>query len=99
MREAHHRTHIPKASVSLWLPLAGVVGNSTPAMEDSQLAERVEGFATRSVNEDSLFGDRRHDTVVDEVNDELSRGHLVDIPRRDSGCFPVLCEELISSRS
>ncbi len=48
-------------------------------MEDSQLAERIEGFATRFMNEDSLLGDRRHDTVVDEVTDELSRRPLVDI--------------------
>ncbi len=34
---------------------------------------RVEGSATPFVNEDSLFGDHHHETVVDEVTDDLSR--------------------------
>ena len=62
-------------------------------MEDSQLTERIEGFATWFVNEDSLLDDRRHDTIVDEVTDDLSRRRLVDVRRRHLGCIPVLCEE------
>ena len=42
------------------------------------------------MNEDSLLGNRRHDTVVDEVTDELSRGRLVDVRRRNPGRIPVL---------
>ncbi len=62
-------------------------------MKDSELSNRVERLATRFVNEDSLLGDRRHDTVVDEVTHELSCGRLVDVRRRHSGCIPILCEE------
>jgi hypothetical protein len=40
-----------------------------------------------------LFGDRRHDTVVDEGTDELSRRRLVDIRRRGAGRISVLGDE------
>ncbi len=63
-------------------------------MEDGELSNRVERFAARFVNEDSLLGDRRHDTVVDEVTHELLRRRLVDVRRRHSGRIPVLGEEL-----
>ena len=36
-------------------------------MEHSESPNRVERFATRFVNEDSLLGDCRHDTGVNEV--------------------------------
>lgn len=45
------------------------------------------------MNEDSLLGDRRHDTLVDEGSDELSRRRLVDIRRRHSDCIPILSEQ------
>jgi hypothetical protein len=44
-------------------------------------------------DEHSLFDDRPHETVIDEVTDELSRRHLIDVHCRHPGCIPVLCEE------
>jgi hypothetical protein len=62
-------------------------------MENGELSNRVERFATRFVNEDSLLGDRRHDTVVDEVTHELLRRRLVDVRCQGAGRISVLCEE------
>jgi lipoate-protein ligase A len=57
------------------------------------LLQRIEGFTTWFVDQRSLFGGRRHLTVVDKVTDELSRRRLVDVCRRNSGGIPVLCDE------
>ena len=62
-------------------------------MKDGELSDRVERLATRFMCQHSVVGDRRHETVVDEGTDELSRGRLVDIRRRHPGRIVVLGDE------
>jgi len=62
-------------------------------MEHGELGDRVEGFATRFVNEDSLVRDQRHHVVLEELTDKTAGSRLVDVRRRDPGCIPVLGNE------
>lgn len=68
-------------------------------MEDGKLVERVEGFATWFMNENSLFGDRHLDTVIDEFTDDLSRS-LSSMPPLRTGHVSVLGDKFdLSHRS
>jgi len=89
----NRRTHTRRVSVASVVLRVGVGGGLPAAMEHGELGDRVEGLATRPVNEDPLVRDRRHHIVLDEVTNETAGSHLVEVRRRDPGRIPVLGNE------
>jgi hypothetical protein len=61
----------------------GVASGRPPAMEDSQLSDRIEGRVTGLVNEHPFLGDRGNYTRLDEVRGEVPRAGLIDVLGRN----------------
>lgn len=64
-------------------------------MEDGDLGDRVEGSATRLVDEHVILGNGRDDVRSDEITNQVAGRRIVDVRRRDTGGVAVLGEKFI----